>query len=382
MRRTPITNAMWRWAAAVVFVAASLSSARAQDAVLEAGEDVPTQDAILNAGADEPDLKWIFFGDFWGGYDHVTGIPNNREDVSRVRGRVRQGGLWNFAPGWEAVGAIRVAQGSDSNSDNRANNDNARSDSIGLDQLLLRWRPGENTTLQLGKMPQPLELSPAVWDNQLRPAGISLDQSIALGEFDRLQFIGGYFAGQQLYGDESRIVAAQLAWRWHEGAPTRFTTLLTYADFNDLDELTLEGLARTNTVVNGKLVNDYRLLDLQLASHFEIGHWPIDLRGDAIHNLGADAKRNGGRVSLIAGDHTKPRGWEFGYAYQRIQRDAVMAAFNSDDWWFHSAVRGDLFWIGYGIDANWSVRVAGFHELRDGLHEYTDRLRVDINAHW
>jgi hypothetical protein len=381
MRRAPLACAALFWGTIVVFAAHS-SAVHAQDAVLEAGEDVPTQDAVLNAGADEPDQKWIFFGDFWGGYDHVTGIPNNRDDVSRVRGRVRLGGLWNFAEGWDAVGVMRVAQGSDSNSDNRRNNDNERSDEIGLDQLLLRWRPGENTTLQLGKMPQPLELSPMVWDNQLRPAGISIDQSIPLGEFDRLQFVGGYFAGQHLYGDESRIAAAQLAWRWHEGAPTRFTALLSYADFDDLDELTLEGLARTNTIVNGKLVNDYRLLDLQLSSHFEIGHWPIDVLGDAIHNLGAKTQRNGGRISVIAGDHTKARGWEFGYAYQRIQRDAVMAAFNSDDWWFHSAVRGDLAWIGYGINANWAVRVAGFHELRDGLHEYTDRLRIDVNAHW
>jgi len=32
---------------------------------------------------------------------------------------------------------------------------------------------------------------------------------------------------------------------------------------------------------------------------------------------------------------------------QRIQRDAAMAAFNSDDWWFHSFMHGYMPWIGY-----------------------------------
>jgi hypothetical protein len=340
------------------------------------------QDAVLNTEEPEPAQAWGWFGDFWTGYDHVSGLPNNRDDLSRVRARLRAGAIWNVSPTWEIVGAARIAQGSDSNDDNRRNNDNERSDSIGLDQLLVRWRPGENTSVALGKSPLPLELSPMLWDQDIRPAGIALDQSIALAEFDRLQFVVGYFAGQHLYGDESRIGAAEIAWRWHEGAPVRGAALVSYIDFGDLEELTRQGLARTNTIVAGRLVNDYRLLDLQLVGHAEIAHWPIDARLDLVNNLGADDANDGARASISVGDRTQPRGWEFGYAFQRIQRDAVMAAFNSDDWWFHSAVRGDLLWIGYGIDATWNLRLAGFHERRDGLHEYTDRIRLDLTAHW
>ncbi len=73
-----------------------------------------------------------------------------------------------------------------------------------------------------------------------------------------------------------------------------------------------------------------------------VAQWPIDARIDVVSNLGADDANDGARASLIVGDRTKPHGWEFGAAAQRIQRDAVMAAFNSDDWWFHSAVRGQL----------------------------------------
>jgi len=340
------------------------------------------QDAILSAEEPETERAWMFFGDLLAGYDHVSGLPGGRDDLERGRARLRAGAFWNVAPAWEIGGSVRLAQGTDANRDNRRNNDNERSDSIGLDQLFVRWRPGENTSVEIGKTPLPLELSPMVWDFDLRPAGIAIDHSLALGEFDRLQFVAGYFAGQHLYGDESRIGAAQIAWSWHEGAPLRAGALLAYVDFSDLDELTRQGLARTNSTASGRLVNDYRLLDLQLVGHAEAGGWPIDAKIDLVHNLGADRARNGARASLSTGDRTKPRGWEFGYAYERIQRDAVMAAFNSDDWWFHSAMRGHLAWIGYGLDATWSLRLAGFHELRDGLDKHTDRVRLDLAAHW
>jgi hypothetical protein len=340
------------------------------------------QDAILESSEAEPAKSWGWFANLWTGYDHVSGLPNDRPDFGRVRGRMRAGAFWNFAPQWDFVGAARLARGSDSNRDNRRNNDNERSDSVGLDQLLLRWHPGENTTVALGKAPLPLELSPMVWDSDLRPAGLALDHSVPIREFDRLQIVAGYFAGQHLYGDESRIGAVQLAWRWHEGAPLRGSALLSYLTFDNLGELTRQGLARTNSIVAGRLVNDYRLLDLQLAGHLEAAGRPVDARLDVVDNLGADDAKRGIRASLSVGERTRPREWEFGYAFQRIQKDAVIAAFNSDDWWFHSAERGHLAWIGYGIAATWSLRLAGFHERRDGLREYTDRVRLDLEARW
>jgi hypothetical protein len=41
-----------------------------------------------------------------------------------------------------------------------------------------------------------------------------------------------------------------------------------------------------------------------------------------------------------------------------------------------------MLWAGYGIDETWSLRVSGFHEIRDGLREYTDRVTVDVLLRW
>jgi len=39
-------------------------------------------------------------------------------------------------------------------------------------------------------------------------------------------------------------------------------------------------------------------------------------------------------------------------------------------------------WIGYGFDATWSLRLAGFREQRDGVSVHTDRVLLDVNARW
>lgn len=352
-------------------------------ALLLGSGQASAQDAILDASADADSNAGIaWFGEAWVGYDQVEGLPGGREDFDRWRSRLRIGGNWSPTPAWELTGSLRLALGSDHNRDNRRNNDNERSDGIGLHRLSVRWHAGEATSVLLGKAPLALELSPMVWDPDLRPAGAMIEHSIALGDYDRLQLGAGWLAGQALYGDQSRIAAAQLAWRWREGAPTSAAILLGYLGFSHLDELARQGLARTNSIAAGRLVEDYRLLDLQLVGRSGSARWPIEARLDVVHNLGADDQRNGVRASLRAGDAMRARAWEFGYAYQDIERDAVMAAFNSDDWWFHSATHGHMIWTGYGLDDSWSLRVSGFHERRDGLDDDTDRLRVDLLARW
>jgi hypothetical protein len=342
-----------------------------QDGILDAQDDTA-------AAADT--VTW--FGEAVLRHDHVEGLPPGRNDLDRTRGRVRLGANWVAMPTLEFGTAIELGAGSDDNADNRANNDNERSNGINLDSLFLRWRPADNTAVVVGKTAFPLELSPLTWDRDLRPAGISVDQSFAMGDFNRFSLTGGVFAGQHLYDDDSRIAALQAAWRWHEGAPTRAAVLLSYIDYSGLEQLTRQGLSRTNSRIGTRLVNDYRLVDLQLVGRTEWEGQPIEARLDVVRNVAADRARDGARFSLVFGTRLRAGGWELGYSNQRIQRDAVMAAFNEDDWWFHSFAHGWMPWLGYGVSENISVRLAGFHEMRDGLSEHTDRVLLDLEARW
>jgi hypothetical protein len=332
---------------------------------------------------DVPASAWSWFGDLMLREDHVEDIPRKVEpDIQRVFGRGRFGVLYDPIPQLEFCGAIKLAAASNSNSEDRSYNLNEVSNGVGLDQIFIRWRPTEGTSVLAGKSVFPLDLTPMLWDQDLRPIGLSMDSSFGVGDFDRIGIVAGYFAGNLLYGDDSRIGALQASYRWHEGQPTSAGVILSYLDFSDLETLTANGLARTNRHVGDQLVSDYHLLDLQFVARFRPGDWPLEARIDLLRNLGADDERDAARGSIVLGDRRQPHGWEFGFAAQRIQRDAAMAAFNSDDWWFHSWARGVMPWIGYGFTPTWSMRLAGFHERLDVASQYTDTYLLDLYAQW
>ena len=330
-----------------------------------------------------PAGPWVWFGDFMLRQDHVTGIPRLVDpSFTRTFGRGRFGVLYDPIPALELGAAIKLADASNSNDLDRSYNVNERSNDIALDQFFMRWHVAENASVLLGKTEFPLQLAPLVWDQDLRPVGASGKVSFSVNEFDRLQLIGGYFTGNLMYGDDSRIGAVQAAYHWREGAPVSGSVLLSYLDFSNLQQLTLQGLSRTNRRVGNSLVSDYHLLDVQFVGRANAWDKPLEFRLDLLRNLGADDQRDAARFSVVLGDARQLQGWELGVADQRIQRDAAMAAFNSDDWWFHSWSRGVMPWVAYGFNATWSARLAGFHERRDGVTDHTDRVLLDVYARW
>jgi hypothetical protein len=324
---------------------------------------------------------WVWFGDFWSRAERTEAIPNRSDDLERLRARARVGVRRVFAD-VEFGAGLEAALGSDGDRGNRANNDNERSDDLNLDEIYLRWQFAEAAHLLLGKTSFPIRLTPMLWDDDLRPLGVSASSTFALTDDQRLSLVGGYFAGDLLYGDQSRIGAAQIGWQFRETGDFGGDVALAYLDFSDLQTLVDQGLGRTNLRSQGHLLSDYQLLDVQLGAHLRLGDWPLAVRGDWVQNLGAAANDQGGRFSAILGDSRQAYGWEFGLAIQRIQRDAVLAAFNSDDWWFHSFAQGHMPWIAYGIDEHWRLRLALFDEQRDGITHDTKRWALDLNARW
>lgn len=325
--------------------------------------------------------SFVPFGEVRLRYEETTDIPARADDIHRGRGRARIGTRYFGLEGWEFGGAFELALGSDDNADNRRNKDNERSDHANIDQLYARYRFSESSELLLGKAELPFQLSPLLWDEDFRPIGASVNIQLASGDFNEWSLAAGYFTPDHLYDDNSRLAAVQLGYHFQQGAPNGASALLSYLAFSDLDRLVQQGLGRTNRRTAREFVSDYRLLDLQLAARTEVGGWPLVGRIDVVRNTAADDLNNGGRASLVLGD-ARDGGFEFGFAYQRAERDAVLSAFADDDWWFQSFARGGMPWLAYGFNENWRVRMAGFHERRDALSRYTDRYLVDLTAQW
>lgn len=330
---------------------------------------------------DESPMRWQPFGELLLRGDRVTGLPGGREDLQRLRARVRAGALRQHETLSFGV-ALEAALGTDANRRNLINNDVEKSDALGVDQAWMRWQASDRLTLQLGKAPLPLALAPMLWDEALRPIGASVGWSGSRGDFDRWQVDLGAFAPDPLGERGARLTAMQVAWHLREGAPLSGGVLLGLLDFGSIDDLARAGLGRGNSLQSGRYREDYRLLDAQAYLRGRAGGKPLEFRIDRVRNLDARRERDATRASLVYGDRLAQPGWELGWAWQRIQRDAVLAAVNEDDWWFHTATRGHMPWIGYGFGDVWSLRLAAFFETRDDLDERTERLLLDLEARW
>jgi serine/threonine protein kinase/HAMP domain-containing protein len=358
-------------------------SARAQAEVPGAGSAAAetTQPSADPPGGGLP-RPWLF-GDVRMRGDFVSKLPPGRDDLNRGRMSLRLGLAWAPVPQAEIGAAFVGALGTDINADNPRNNDNERSDTLAVNQAYVRLvpfsgrGPAAGGVLTAGKMELPLWLTPLVWDDDLRPVGVAYTHRFDLHAYDVLRIAGGGFVNDHLYDDGSRLAAAQAGWLWREGAPTGGELQVAYLYFGRLEEVPPE-LFRTNTVSRGELANDYQLLDVQVAVRTPLGPVPFGARVDLVHNFGADAARDGSRLAFRFGDATVPRHPELAYVYQRIERDAVLAGFNGDDWWFHSRARGHLAAASLEVAPRLTFRVSAFFERRDDLDEWTRRLLIDL----
>lgn len=364
-----------------------LALASLWSAAAPAQDDLGLGDTAAHSAHETAQGGWSPFLDALLRFERTTDMPGRNDDLERVRLRLRGGVVYTHPAGWEFGAGLEAQVASSSNDFTRANNDNERSDQVLLDQLYARYAFNEFTALSVGKTTLALDLTPLTWDQDLRPIGVGLSHSAALGEsgLHGWRFDLGAYTPDHLYDDDARLAALRLALDFNTGAPQSAGVQLAYLHFSDLQRLVDGGLGRTNRRINAggrpTLLSDYHLLDLIARGRVEWIGQPLELTLDYVHNLGADDQDAAGRASLVWGA-AADGGWELGFAWQRMQRDAVLAAYSEDDWWFHSFARGGMPWIGYGFDAHWQVRLAAFRERRDGVAAHTDRVLLDVTGKW
>lgn len=338
---------------------------------------------ICIAQADDLDLSVepavnpiAWSGDWLVRGDVVRSAPGG-DHLTRLWTRLRYGPTWQIDDQWTLGGALRVDESTVGNDEILQNNDNERSRDLALDSLFLSYAPTQNDKLLFGKTVFPFVLSRMLWDPDLRPAGISYMHEISFGDEDMFRITGGGFRGEQMFGDQSRIVALQLGLTLHQTSLVSPEFILTGLRFSNLDELVAAGLDRDNETVNGHFADDYALLDAQFILHINTV-LPMRLLVDVDRNVKTSDLDKAGRLEFAVGNSFRARGQEVGIAMQRMQREAVLGAFNDDDWWFHAGTRGTMLWWAYGITDQVRFRAAFFRERPDWDSYSTRRLLLDL----
>lgn len=302
-----------------------------------------------------------------------------RPDIERGRFEVRP--ELAFAPSDRFRVAVRGlgSLGTDDNRENARNFDNYRSDGAILDRWYVEARPGAWTILA-GRFGIPLVSSEMLWDKDVQTPGASVSRQMSTGT-STLTLTGAGFYGPQREGDRSKIAAGQVVWRGGDANRFALEAAASYWDF-DLDELKSHYVRQNvpEPYAGGQRpASGFRLADLLIRFRFLALALPVTLSLDGIHNFEADAgNRDAFEGAVAVGSVGTPGTWRAFYMYQYVQRDAVVGAYNTDDWWFHSRYRGHRAGVAVTVLPQVFVQGAIVFQQRLDLKATLNRITVDL----
>jgi hypothetical protein len=309
------------------------------------------------------------------------------DDIHRWRTEIRPELDWlaseRFRLGVRLVGDL----GSDSNATNRERLDNYRSSGVGLDRAYLEARPGGFLILA-GQYGMPFRTSEMFWDHDVAVIGASAAWRLPLGATSAVILGAGFFYGPQRERDRSHIAAGQatvefgnpenVAVDWSESY-WRFTHLgNTGAAWirQNVPTYALPGYATSSPYEN-----DFRIVDSLARVRIAGGsRFPITLAVDWAHNLAASERqyRDGVEASLRIGREGAPGDLQLFDVYQHVDRDAVVGAYNTDDWWFHTWYVGHRVGVSVTVLPQVMLRPSVVFQRRQDREHYLNRYLFDL----
>ena len=339
------------------FAAASL-------AVLALATAAPAQDPAVYQ--QEPKQSFKFAGDTLARYEWTRGIPVTSagepiafidQDRYRVQARPRielrfgpfelgVGGEFNYSedendvpPEGQSLTIIR---------------DNYRSRDARLDLAYGKLTFGP-VAVQAGRFLMPLPLTEMIWDRDLRPQGGAA--TITLGDAQspaRLALHGIYSLGSHVFDDEGDYLGADAlesgATEMYGGAAelalgrageSQLHVMGAYLQFEELGKLE-PPIRRQNTRLAGLIVGKYHVFDI-VGRLTRGGQVPLQLVFDYCWNTEIDENNKGLWLAAVMGATGVSRG-QLEYTYAKVDKDATLAAYNTDDFFWGTG------WEGHRID--------------------------------
>jgi hypothetical protein len=359
--------------------------AAADDSVSNVVPDPAPADAAPPSFTPHFTFRW----DALARYDDIYHL-RFRPDIERGRFEVRPEVGFEVSERFR-IGVRAVADyGTDQNSQNSANFDNYRSRGVSVERYYIEARPGD-FTIDAGAFGMPLLATEMLWDRDIQTPGVAVSWQTRTGGESLLAVSGAGFYGPQSQGDQTRIGVGQVVWR--TGDPSRFlfeaAGSFWYFDPHDLKLFFADGrpnLIRQNyaDATNTGLLSNYRVGDVILRVRFPILGIPALVSLDGVKNFGVrGAAKEDGEDEAFEGNVTlgrlgTPWSWRFFYTFQYVERDAILGAYNTDDWWFHSWYSGHRIGLALTVLPNVFVQGSVVFQRRLDRQNYLNRILVDL----
>ena len=233
-----------------------------------------------------------------------------------------------------------------------------------------------------GRMIMPMLLPEMIWDRDLRPRGgvVSLvfDQA---GSESRFAVRGIYTKGSHWFEDESELLGGSAELVIGGGQKSQLSLAGSYLYFRDLDTVDMR-IRRQNTLDQaGLYVFDYRVVDIH-AGVVSGGQMPFVLSFDYAWNTAVDENNKGLWLQVAMGQLEISRAW-LEYTYAKIDRDATVAAFNADDFFWGTGYQAHRLDLGAATGRGTSIHgIASMQRLQDGdlqieSNDWVRRYRIE-----
>jgi hypothetical protein len=236
-----------------------------------------------------------------------------------------------------------------------------------------------------GRMLMPLLLTQMIWDEDLRPLGGAASFEFgAPGSSARFAIRGLYAKDSHWFPDHSAMLVGSVELAIQSGRTTHLVLVGSYVDFRDLDTLDPQ-IRRQNTLSpepDGRFVYDYRVADIQ-ARLVGTGQVPWSFVADYCWNTALSEGNKGLWVGLTLGQlGTSVARLE--YTYAKIDRDATVAAFNADDFYWGTGYTAHHVDLGAAAGKKSSIHgVASWMQFKDSpipeeRDQWVKRYRVEL----
>ena len=314
-------------------------------------------------------------------YDAIH--EDGRENRERARYRAHLGASIKFSDKVKGY-FVYGTNGDNPVSGNEVFDGHYRIDDLGVDLAYVDWSSGENTNVYLGKMKNPLFRpagNPLFWDSDFNPEGLAF-------KYQSDQFFANaavFVVEKRSSADDSFLYAAQGGFSRNLSTDDKLTAGLGYFDYSNTvgNQPFKNRGARGNSVdVNGNLVYDYGTLQLFVQYDTSLGQLPFAVFADYAQNTEVSDNDSGYAFGFKVGKAKAPRSWQASWAYQDIEPDAVIGAFNDSDFGGGGTdAKGHLMKAKYILAERWTLGgtliITEVEEIAGNKHDYT-RLQLDI----
>jgi hypothetical protein len=299
-------------------------------------------------------------GDFRGRFDelstdHASSTTVGAANRDRFRYRLRFGLAVTMLDSMEAgfrlgSGDAGSAFGSGGNplSNNTTFENDFTKKPIWVDTAYGKWTPVNNDSWLLsttiGKMENPFQFTPMVFDPDLTPEGAALQSVYKFNSKHSLAFNGSAFVLDEEKTSTRDPMLGGVQVMWNAVWTPKLATMFGVGAF---DIINREALTTANVPNNnngnsrtggGVLINDYTPVIVDGSATYKLdtfpfytGAFPIKLAAEYMNNPGANANNQGYWAGVTFGKSGVKHTWDISYRYEYLQADAWYDQFVDDD---------------------------------------------------